>query len=55
MTSSSTLPSKFIVLSYIKTNQELVLKIYHHLKNENLPIWINIQDEINNNIFERYL
>lgn len=55
MTSLSNSTSKYIVFSYPKNHQELVLKIYHHLKNENLPVWIDIQDGINNNIYQRYL
>jgi hypothetical protein len=55
MSTLSDSSSKYILFSYHKNHQELVLKIYHHLKNENLPVWINIQDGSNKNIYQRYL
>ena len=38
------LPSKYVLFSYHKNHQELILKIYSYLKNENLPVWIDTQD-----------
>ncbi|CAF1142866.1 unnamed protein product [Rotaria sordida] len=52
MTSSPNLSSKYVVFSYNKKHEELVLKIYYYLKNENLPVWINIQDGINKDIYQ---
>ncbi|CAF3469503.1 unnamed protein product [Rotaria socialis] len=52
MTSSTNLATKYVVFSYSKNNQELVLKIYGYLKNENLPVWINVQDGTNKDIHE---
>ncbi len=46
--------SKYVVFSYHKNHQELVLKIYYSLKNENLPVWIDIQDGINKDVYQRY-
>lgn len=45
--------SKSIVFSYHKNHQELILKIYHDLKNKNLPVWIDIQDGINKDLYQR--
>ncbi|CAF1248375.1 unnamed protein product [Rotaria sp. Silwood1] len=53
MASSPNLSSKYIVLSYNKKHEELVLNIYNYLKNENLPVWIYVQDGINKDICQR--
>ncbi len=55
MASLSNSSSKYVVFSYHKNHQEFVLKIYYYLKNENLPVWIDIQDGINKDIYQRYL
>jgi len=55
MASLSNSSLKYVVFSYHKNNQEFVLKIYYYLKNENLPVWIDIQDGINKDIYQRYL
>ncbi|UJR23601.1 hypothetical protein I4U23_026590 [Adineta vaga] len=39
--------SHYIVFSYHRNHQELVLKIYQYLKIQNLPVWIDILDGIN--------
>ncbi|CAF2939048.1 unnamed protein product [Rotaria sp. Silwood2] len=52
MTSLPNLLSKYVVFSYNKKNEELVLNIYNYLKNENLPVWIYVQDIINKDIYE---
>lgn len=52
---SNSSSSKYIVFSYNKKHEELVLKIYYYLKKENYPVWINIQDGINNDIYKKYL
>ncbi|CAF3703552.1 unnamed protein product [Rotaria sp. Silwood1] len=53
MASSPNLSSKYIVLSYNKKHEELVLNIYNYLKNEKLPVWIYVQDGINKDICQR--
>ncbi len=44
------LTSKFFVFSYDKNQQGFVLKIYDYLKRENIPVWIDIYDEIDKDI-----
>jgi hypothetical protein len=46
--------SKFVVFSYDKNQQGFVLKIYDYLKRENLPVWIDIHDQIDKDIYRRY-
>jgi len=55
MESSSNSSSKYVVFSYHKNHQGLILKIYSYLKNANVPVWIDIQDGIDKNIYQRYL
>ncbi|CAF1046277.1 unnamed protein product [Adineta steineri] len=44
--------SKYILFSYHKNHQEVILKVYNYLINENLPVLIDIQDGINKNIYD---
>ena len=54
MLSSKVSPSKHIMLSYQWDNQELVLKVYEYLKNQNLSVWMDIQGGMKLNIYEWY-
>jgi hypothetical protein len=45
--------TKFVVFSYHNNHQEFVLKIYDYLKRENVPVWIDIHDEIDFDIYRR--
>lgn len=55
MASLSNTSGKYIVFSYHKNHQQFALKVYSYLKNENIPVWIDIEDSIDKNIYQRYL
>ena len=45
---------KHVMLSYNWNSQTIVSKIYQILKDENIPIWFDIQGDMKDNIYERY-
>ena len=45
---------KHVMLSYNWNSQAIVSKIYHILKDENIPIWFDIQGDMKDNIYDRY-
>ncbi len=45
---------KHVMLSYNWNSQAIVSKISQILKDENIPIWFDIQGDIKDNIYERY-
>jgi hypothetical protein len=45
---------KHVMLSYNWNSQAIVSKIYKILKDENIPIWFDIEGDMKDNIYERY-
>ena len=45
---------KHVMLSYNWSSQVVVSQIYQILKDENIPIWFDIQGDMKNNIYDRY-
>jgi hypothetical protein len=45
---------KHVMLSYNWNSQAIVSKIYKILKDENIPIWFDIQGDMKDNIYDRY-
>jgi hypothetical protein len=45
---------KHVMLSYNWNSQTIVSKVYQILKDENIPIWFDIQGDMKHNIYERY-
>lgn len=45
--------SKSVVFSYHKNHREFVLKISDYFKRENIPVWIDIEDGIDQDIYQR--
>jgi hypothetical protein len=45
---------KHVMLSYNWNSQAIVSKIYQILKDENIPIWFDIQGDMKDNIYDRY-
>ena len=46
--------SHYIVFSYHKNHEELVFKVYQYLKGQNLPVWIDVEDGVNKDQYNRY-
>ena len=46
---------KHVMLSYNWNSQDIVTQIYHILKDEQIPLWFDIQGDMKQNIYDRYV